>query len=268
MSSDSKPINDGPAESIHCAFQDLWKGVFSEPREQRSRKPRSEGLTVTVDGGMSGYQLHDWMTTCSPYVDGIKIEAGAVLMGENRSVARKIWMIVDGGFDLWLDAALVLAAHRQDHVEALIRRAKRIGFRHIEIPPVLPGGDTEERVASFNIARDYEVSIASTLSLLRGNRFVSPIRAARQVVLDLENGAETVRVAVPDPTPRNLTRCIEFLARFATQLPDLGRILWIAPRAVQQKLIVTLFGPNANLTEVAPADVLRLEATRRGYLVE
>jgi len=41
-------------------------------------------------------------------------------------------------------------------------------------------------------------------------------------------------------------------------------ILWEAPLKAQQQELIALFGPNVNLGNVAPDEVIALEALRRG----
>ena len=51
---------------------------------------------------------------------------------------------------------------------------------------------------------------------------------------------------------------------FLKGVRDPGRILWEAPLGPQQRYLVLRFGPNVSLGNVAPEDVLALEALRCG----
>ena len=51
---------------------------------------------------------------------------------------------------------------------------------------------------------------------------------------------------------------------FLAGVKDAGRILWEAPLGPQQRYLVLRFGPNVNLGNVAPEDILALEALRCG----
>jgi phosphosulfolactate synthase len=51
---------------------------------------------------------------------------------------------------------------------------------------------------------------------------------------------------------------------FLAGVRDPGRILWEAPLGPQQRYLVLRFGPNVSLGNVAPEDILALEALRCG----
>ena len=51
---------------------------------------------------------------------------------------------------------------------------------------------------------------------------------------------------------------------FLAGVRDPDRILWEAPLGPQQRYLVLRFGPNVNLGNIAPEDVLALEALRCG----
>lgn len=51
-------------------------------------------------------------------------------------------------------------------------------------------------------------------------------------------------------------------------LEDLGRIVWEAPQCAQQAYLINRFGPNVNLGNIQPSEVLALEALRCGFRFE
>jgi phosphosulfolactate synthase len=48
------------------------------------------------------------------------------------------------------------------------------------------------------------------------------------------------------------------------QIPDPGWIMWEAPQKSQQVHLLNMLGPDINLGNVAPQDILSLETLRRG----
>jgi phosphosulfolactate synthase len=54
------------------------------------------------------------------------------------------------------------------------------------------------------------------------------------------------------------------LERIAGLAPDPARLMWEAPLKHQQQELILRFGPNVNLGNIHPGDVLALEALRCG----
>ncbi|MBI2875190.1 MAG: phosphosulfolactate synthase, partial [Firmicutes bacterium] len=53
-------------------------------------------------------------------------------------------------------------------------------------------------------------------------------------------------------------------AEMVARIGDLRYIVWEAPLKAQQVHLLRAFGPQVNLGNVPPSDVIALEATRRG----
>jgi phosphosulfolactate synthase (CoM biosynthesis protein A) len=271
MSSMPFPWENPSSNPLFSVDVDLWKDVLSDVAPERHEKPRRDGHTIATDGGMGERYFHDWLLSSSPYVDGVRFEAGATVLGRASIIRQKIRMANRAGLDVWLDGTLLTAARRQGSVHDVLRRAKNLGFNYAELPVVAPDQTDDRYEAFFRVARELELNLVSSIGLFDSNRVVTPTGVVRQILSDFEHGANAVRLVL---TPRSDASgwigqpCAcsrEFLLQIGQLMRDTKNVVWAAPTFPIQEMLVELFGGNVNLSDVDPSDSTRLEAVRRGY---
>jgi len=99
---------------------------------------------------------------------------------------------------------------------------------------------------------------------------LDPVAALEQATADLACGATKVivegresgaGVGIYDQSG-NLKR--DEMEVLCGGLSDQSLLMWEAPQKSQQVDLIRRFGPNVNLGNIAPADIIALEALRRG----
>lgn len=266
------PWENPSSNPLFSVDVDLWKDVLSDMVPERHEKPRRDGHTIATDGGMGERYFHDWLLSSSPYVDGVKFESGATVLGRASIVRQKIRMANRAGLDVWLDGTLLSVARRQGAVHDVMRRAKSLGFNYVELPAIAPDQTDDERYEIFfRVARELELNLVSSIGLFDSNRVVTPTCVVRQILTDFEHGANAVRLVLAPRSdssgwiglPCACSR--EFLLQIGQLMRDTKNVVWAAPTFAIQEMLVDLFGGNVNLSDVVPFDTTRLEAARRGY---
>lgn len=158
----------------------------------------------------------------------------------------------------------------QGRLAEYLTACERLGFRLVEVSDGtvhLPAG---ERQAAIRAAAERGFQVITEVGKKDGEEELDPVAALRQIGLDLEAGAVKVivegresgkGVGIFDRSGQVKSDDLEILT---AGLADPDRLMWETPMKEQQQEMITRFGPNVNLGNIAPADVIALEALRRG----
>lgn len=238
----------------------------------RSSKPRRRGITSMIDfgpdtfgwtGGERG--IRDLLDVAADYIDLAKIYALNALLIPEDVVKRTTRLYREAGVAPFAGGILFEYAWQRNEVPGMIRLLERLGIPGIEISENYVVLTEEERLRLID--RFHESGLAVVYEFGRKNPEEPMSIAHLGQIVD----------AVARHGVRHVTveQCeIDLLARDA---PDALRALAGAPwfehvlievdpyRFPEQHVqIVRDFGPEVNLANVTPGQVLRLEGFRRG----
>jgi phosphosulfolactate synthase len=240
----------------------------------RSSKPRRSGLTMIVDQGLPLAQQADLLRLAGEYADLAKIKTGtarlypeAILVAKLKQYQRhQVQPFLGGQFHEYVFATQGSRALGGFYAEAL-----RLGFAAIEISDNVVPLSSRERKAQIRAARSAgltvygEVGSKETLS--------NPKLLVAQAGDCFEAGAALVLVEAAElvrrgkPNRRTLDLLLKKLGsqKIMIELPG----PWIpevrkCDVEALKKLLIEELGPEVNLANVAPEDLLDLETTRVG----
>lgn len=249
-----------------------WRDVVKMPYDDRMVKPRSRGLTMVIDKGMGISAAREFLDMASPYVDIVKLSFGTSALYPEEILLRKTAMLGDRGVFICPGGTFAEVALIQGQFSAYLDYAELVGFDWIEVSDGsidLPDVDRQRAVYD---ARCRGFTVMTEVGKKHPDDGVSVEELARQMVRDLETGADYVVLEARE-SGRGVTI---FDADGSVQQAGLrtilsvvteshrDRIIWEAPRAAQQREFVLGFGPNVNLGNVSPDEVLAVEALRLG----
>lgn len=240
----------------------------------RSEKPRRSGLTMIVDAGMPLGQQADLLALAADYVDLAKIKTGTARLYDERNLVKKlkeyrrrrVQPFLGGQFHEY-----VFATQGQKALPRFYDEALRLGFAAIEISdnvvPLTPRERKNQiRAASRAGLTVYgEVGSKETASNPRLLLAQAEDCFAAGAALVLVEAAELVRKGRPNRRTLDLIVKNLDLRKIMIELPG----PWIpevrkCDIEVLKKLLVEELGPDVNLANVVPEDLLDLEATRVG----
>jgi phosphosulfolactate synthase len=240
----------------------------------RSSKPRRSGLTMIVDQGLPLAQQADLLRLAGEYADLAKIKTGtarlyprAILVGKLKQYQlHRVQPFLGGQFHEYVFATQGSRALAGFYDEAL-----RLGFAAIEISDNVVPLSPRERKAQIRAARSAglvvygEVGSKKTLSNPRLLVAQAEDCFAAGAALVLVEAAELVRKGRPNRRTLDLIVKNLDLRKIMIELPG----PWIpevrkCDIEVLKKLLVEELGPDVNLANVVPEDLLDLEATRVG----
>lgn len=232
---------------------------------ERTQKPREHGITHVIDRGLSVRQVDDLVEVAGEYTDLVKLGWGTAVA--TRNLEAKLARYREAELPVVLGGTLTELALAQDKLDELINWVQELGLTFIEL---------SDGVLEIRHERKLELiaQLAERFTVLSevGSKDVQKIMAPRHWVSQIssELGAGAWRVIAearesgtagifrPDGEVR--TGLIDEIAHGI----DTDRVIFEAPRREQQAWFIKRFGPNVNLGNIPPEDVLTLETLRLG----
>lgn len=240
----------------HASFLDL---------PDRSRKPRSSGLTHVLDAGVGPAAAADVLSSGAQYIDIWKVGWGVAYL--DGALATKLALLAEHRVASCLGGTLLELAWMQGKAVECLDWAKATGFDRVEVSRgTVPMTLQDKRELIRLAARDFHV-LAEV-----GRKSPDEALAARhwpaEAFSDLEAGAQFVvtesRQSGTVGTFTSSGRVRPDVVEAVTAAVGRERVIFEAPRADQQAWFVRRFGNCVNLGNVALSDALGLETLRLG----
>jgi len=247
-----------------------WEGVVEFPVRERLRKPRESGWTMVIDKGLGLHAIDDLMQVAAPVIDVVKLTFGTSAFFGYDLLKEKVRTIAAHGVYCMPGGTLQEVAVWQGALDRHLDRARELGFTAIEISDGTIELDGQARAEAIGKAVKAGFRVLSEVGKKDPGDAQPMAVLADLVSADLDHGASMVimeareagkGVGIYDAS--GLPREAEIDA-FLQGVRDPSRILWEAPLGPQQRYLVLRFGPNVNLGNIPPEDILALEALRCG----
>jgi phosphosulfolactate synthase len=231
----------------------------------RSPKPRERGLTHVLDKGLSLAEVDGLIEVAGDAVDIVKLGWGTALVTGN--LEAKLARYRDHGIPVVLGGTLTEIALRDGRLDGLVAWLKELGLRHVEVSDGTIALDEDRKCEIVaRLARDFVVF--SEVGSKDDTEIMAPYRWVEQIERELEAGAWKVVAEARESGTAGIFRpdgevrmgLIDEIAHAV----DPDRMVFEAPRKVQQVWFLRRFGREVNLGNIAPDDVLSLETLRLG----
>ena len=231
----------------------------------RAVKPRQVGITHVLDRGLSVADVDGLIEVAGEFVDLVKLGWGTAVATGN--LEPKLERYRAHGIDVVLGGTLTELAIAQNRLDRLIEWLHELGLGYIEISD---GTITLEHERKLELIErlSSEFVVLSEVGSKDDTRIMAPFRWVEQIESELAAGALKVIAEARESGTVGIFRhdgevrmgLIDEIAHAVS--PD--QILFEAPRKDQQVWFVRRFGPDVNLGNVTPEDVLSLETIRLG----
>ena len=231
----------------------------------RAGKPRTHGLTHVIDKGLNLRDIEGLFDTAGEYVDVVKLGWGTSYV--TRNLEKKIALYRSFGTPVVCGGTLFEAVIARDKVDEYRRWLAENRFSHVEISDGavdLPHERKLELISSF--AEDFVV--LSEVGSKDADVVYAPYQWVEWMQEELAAGAwkvitesrETGTAGIFRPTGEMRTGLIDEIAHEI----DVADIIFEAPTKASQAWFVRRFGPNVNLGNIPPDEVIPLETLRLG----
>lgn len=232
---------------------------------ERTKQPRTSGLTMVMDKGLSLNEVRDFMSISGPHVDVVKLGFGTSFVTPN--LREKIELYQSYNVPIYFGGTLFEAFLIRNQFDDYINVCKDYNIKHIEVSDGSVSIPHTEKCGYIEKLTKH-ATIYSEVGSKDAAHIIPPYKWIELMRAELEAGSSYViaeaREAGNVGIYRGSGEVREGLVQeILTQIPA-EKIIWEAPQKAQQLYFLELIGCNVNLGNIAPNEVIPLEAMRIG----
>ena len=232
---------------------------------ERVKKPRNHGITMVMDKGLSIEETRNFLSIAEPYVDVVKLGFGTSYVTPNLD--KKLEVYRDANIPIYFGGTLFEAFLIRGQLEEYIRICKEYGVGYMEVSDGSVDIDHKEKCKLIERLTQYG-TVLSEVGSKDAAHIIPPYKWIELMQAELNAGARYViaeaREAGNVGIYRGTGEVREGLVQeILTKIPS-EKILWEAPQKSQQLYFIELIGANVNLGNIAPNEMIALEAMRIG----
>lgn len=249
-------------------------GFVELPKERSQQKPRKTGLTMVADFGLPYLQVEDMVTMAGRYIDLAKIAVGTSRLYDLAYLRKKLALyrkhkirpFIGGQFQEY-----VFATYGEKMLRPFLTEAKRVGFDVVEISDNCVELTPRQRRAQIRLAIECGLAVFGEVGSKDMKNDASLL--VSQANDCFEAGAEFVLVEAAELIANGKPK-MKLIDGIRKGL-DMSRVLielpgpWIPNITLSivedmKKFLVREFGPDVNIANVLPPDIMETEALRVG----
>ena len=232
---------------------------------ERNQKPRTGGITMVMDKGLSVVEAENFLSVCHPHVDIIKLGFGTSFVTPNLKEKLDVYRKYD--IPVYFGGTLFEAFLIRNQFDDYIKVCQDYGINYIEVSDGSINIPHSEKCGYVEKLTKY-ATVLSEVGSKDAEHIIPPYKWIELMRAELNAGASYViaeaREAGNVGIYRGSGEVREGLVQeILTQIPA-EKIIWEAPQKAQQLYFIELIGCNVNLGNIAPTEMLPLEAMRVG----
>jgi phosphosulfolactate synthase len=232
---------------------------------ERNLKPRTYGITMVMDKGLSINEVHNFMSIAHPHVDIVKLGFGTSFVTPN--LREKIEVYRSYEVPVYFGGTLFEAFLVRNQFNDYIAICKDYGISYMEVSDGSIDIPHAEKCGYIEKLTKYG-TILSEVGSKDAAHIIPPYKWIELMRAELEAGSSYVIAEARESGNVGIYRGTGevregLVQEILTQIPG-ERILWEAPQKAQQLYFLELLGCNVNLGNIAPTEVIPLEAMRIG----
>jgi phosphosulfolactate synthase len=232
---------------------------------ERNKKPRNHGITMVMDKGLSIEEARNFLSIAGPHVDVVKLGFGTAFVTPN--LKEKLAVYREYGMPVYFGGTLFEAFLIRNQFNDYIDVCKEFGVSYMEVSDGSITIPHAEKCGYIEKLTKHGV-VLSEVGSKDAAHIIPPYKWIELMKAELEAGSTYViaeaREAGNVGIYRGSGEVREGLVQeILTQIPE-DKILWEAPQKAQQLYFLELIGCNVNLGNIAPSEVIALEAMRIG----
>lgn len=220
---------------------------------------------MVMDKGLSVEEARNLISVGGPHIDIIKLGFGTSMVTPN--LKQKLEVYANAQIPVYLGGTLFEAFLIRNEFNSYISLLKDFGLQYVEvsdgsvtIPHSEKCGYIEKLAKEFTVLS--EVGSKDAAHIIPPYKWIELMRA------ELEAGSTYVIAEAREAGNVGIYRSSGevregLVQEILTQIPQ-QKIIWEAPQKAQQVYFLELCGCNVNLGNIAPNEIIPLEATRIG----
>lgn len=232
---------------------------------ERIAKPRNLGCTMVMDKGLSLREVEDFLSVAGDYTDLVKFGWATSYVTPN--LKEKLALYKSAGISTYLGGTLFEAFIIRKEFDKYRSILDKYGLEIVEVSDgsiELPHDEKCEYIAQ--LAKDF--TVLSEVGSKDAEKIIPPYQWIKLMQTELSAGSWKVIGEAREGGNVGLFRSsgevrMGLVQEILTQVP-MDRIIWEAPQKSQQVFFINECGPNVNLGNIAPNEVIPLETIRLG----
>lgn len=233
---------------------------------ERTTAPRKSGLTMIMDKGLSVQDVKNFLSVAAPYVDLIKLGFGTAYVTPNLKEKLKVYR--EHNIPVYLGGTLFEACLVRGQVDEYIAALKEYGISYAEVSDGSVTINHAEKCKYIEKMAKEGLTVLSEVGSKDATHIMPPYKWIEQMSSELSAGSSYVIAEARESGNIGIYRGTGevregLVQEILTRIPA-EQIIWEAPQKAQQVYFIDLLGCNANLGNIAPAELIPLEAMRIG----
>ncbi len=244
------------------------------PNGRSQSKPRRTGLTMMVDFGLPLGRVRDMLELGAPYLDLAKIATGTSRLYSEKLLREKLDLYRSYNVRPFLGGQFqeyVFKTQGRDAISPFLDEAKRLGFEAVEVSDNVVPLSREERREQIALACGKGLAVFGEVGSKSEQNLVDTLVEQATDALSagaellLVEGAELLENGKPNMAMLDGLRAGLDMDKLLFELPG----PWITNVTMHsihdlKKFLVREFGPDVNIANVMPDDLIETEALRVG----
>jgi len=242
--------------------------------EKSVKIPKVDGATVMLDKGLTPEFVESFLKVAGEYVTAVKLGWGTARLIDKEIVARKVEMYVDAGLDVFPGGTLAEIAIAQGNFGEYLNELDELGFNAIEISDGMIPMSIEKKCELIERACEHGFTVYAEEGKKRDEEYsvLSPSDIVGRMNKCVEAGAKYVIVEAREsgkhgPMGAEKRERVRVLSEIVKGV-GIQRVMFEAPEKEQQFELIVKFGPEVNIANVPPEEVIPLATLRAGLRAE
>lgn len=231
----------------------------------RPSKPRSNGLTMMMDKGLSIRQIEDFLSQNDDLTDIVKLGFGTSYL--TKDLELKIKLYKEAGIKVYLGGTLFEAFIVRNKFDQYIKLLDKLKLECAEVSDgaiILPHDKKCEYIQTLS----KNFTVFSEVGSKEAGIIIHPVKWTTMMAKELQAGSWKVIAEARESGNVGIYRAngtahVLLINKILAKI-NKDDILWEAPQKAQQVWFLKLLGANANLGNISYDDVIPLETLRLG----
>jgi len=232
---------------------------------ERTKKPRSLGYTMAMDKGLSPREIENFLDVCIDHVDIVKL--GWATSYVTPKLKEKIEVYNSYGVPVYFGGTLFEAFVVRGQLDDYKKILDKYDLKYCEVSDGSIELDHDLK-CKYIEELSKQVTVLSEVGSKDEEKIIPPYKWIQLMQAELDAGAWKVigeareggNVGLFRPTGEVRSGLVQ---EILTKIP-FEKIIWEAPQKAQQVWFIKLLGPNVNLGNIAPNEIIPLETIRLG----
>ena len=232
---------------------------------KRASKPRTNGLTMMMDKGLSIRQVEDFIETSGDLTDMVKFGFGTSIISPN--LAEKIKLYQNANIDVYFGGTLFEAFIARNKFDDYQRIINKYNINTVEVSDgSIEISHTEKCNYISKLNNNFKV--LSEVGSKDANKLIPPYKWIELIQREIDAGSWKVIAEAREGGNVGIYRDSgevrsDLIEEILTKI-DNDQIIWESPQKTQQVWFIKLMGSNVNLGNIAYNEVIPLECLRLG----